>query len=45
MQESVSYIGRHKSELDTPALLINLDIMENNIQKIGRLFHDCPAQN
>ena len=35
MPDSDSYIGRHKSELDTPALLIDLDIMETNIQKMA----------
>ncbi len=44
MQESVSYIGRHKSELDTPALLINLDIMENNIQKMADYFTTVSAK-
>ncbi|MCY4403836.1 MAG: DSD1 family PLP-dependent enzyme [Candidatus Poribacteria bacterium] len=35
MHVSDSFIGRHKSELDTPALLIDLDIMEKNIQKMA----------
>lgn len=35
MHDSDSFIGRHKSELDTPALLVDLDIMEDNIQKMA----------
>ena len=38
MQDTESYIGRHKSELDTPALLIELDKMEWNIQKMADFF-------
>lgn len=38
MNDAEAYIGRHKSELDTPALLIELDIMETNIQKMANYF-------
>ncbi len=38
MQDTESYIGKHKTELDTPALLINLDKMETNIQKMAIFF-------
>src|SRR5437868_4918528 len=29
------YIGKHISQLDTPALLIDLDIMESNLQRMA----------
>ena len=35
MPDNDSYIGRHKTELDTPALLIDLDILDTNIQKMA----------
>ena len=38
MRDTESYIGRHKTELDTPVLLIDLDIMESNIQKMANYF-------
>lgn len=38
MHYTEPYIGRHKTELDTPALLIDLDKMENNIQKMSEYF-------
>lgn len=38
MYDAETYIGKHKTELDTPALLINLDIMESNIQKMANYF-------
>ena len=38
MQDTEPYIGRHKTELDTPALLIDLDVMESNIQKMADYF-------
>ena len=38
MYDTETYIGRHKTELDTPALLIDLDIMESNIQKMADYF-------
>lgn len=38
MQNAESYVGKHKTELDTPALLIDLDIMESNIQKMAYYF-------
>ena len=39
-----TYIGRHKTELDTPALLIDLDIMETNIQKMATYFTHVSAE-
>jgi len=44
MQDTESYIGRHKTELDTPALLINLDKMETNIQKMADFFATVSAE-
>ena len=44
MQGSVPYIGRHKTELDTPALLIDLDVMESNIQKMSDYFATVSAE-
>ncbi|MDE0483349.1 MAG: DSD1 family PLP-dependent enzyme [Candidatus Poribacteria bacterium] len=44
MQDTESYIGRHKTELDTPALLINLDKMEANIQKMADYFNNVSAE-
>lgn len=38
MYSAESYVGQHKTELDTPALLIDLDIMESNIQKMANYF-------
>ncbi len=38
MSDAETYIGKHKTELDTPALLIDLDIMESNIQKMANYF-------
>lgn len=35
---SEPFIGRHKTELDTPALLIDLDKMEANIQRMADYF-------
>ena len=32
---TISYIGRRKSELDSPALCIDLDAMERNIQRMA----------
>ena len=43
MQNSVPYIGRHKTELDTPALLIDLDKMEANIRKMADYFTSVNA--
>lgn len=37
---TVSYIGRLKSELDTPALCIDLDLMESNINRMARFLHE-----
>ena len=44
MQDTESYIGRHKTELDTPALLINLDKMEANIQKMADYFNNVSTE-
>ncbi|MDE0316792.1 MAG: DSD1 family PLP-dependent enzyme [Candidatus Poribacteria bacterium] len=44
MQDTESYIGRHKTELDTPALLIDLDKMEANIQKMADYFNNVSAE-
>ena len=35
-----SYIGRPKLDLDTPALCIDLQKMENNIDRMARFLHD-----
>ena len=43
MQNSEPFIGRHKTELDTPALLIDLDKMEANIQKMANYFTSVNA--
>ncbi len=37
-------IGRHKSEIDTPALIIDLDAMERNIRRMADYFADRPAK-
>ncbi len=44
MQDTDTYIGRHKTELDTPALLIDLDKMEANIQKMAGYFTTVSAE-
>jgi len=36
-------IGIHKSEIDTPALLIDLDVMESNIRFMADFFKGRPA--
>lgn len=36
-------IGLHKGELDTPALLIDLDAMERNLAKMASFFAGCTA--
>lgn len=43
MYNAESYVGKHKTELDTPALLIDLDIMESNIQKMANYFSTVNA--
>ena len=37
------YIGKHKNEIDTPALLLDMDIAERNIHKMAEFFRnrDC----
>lgn len=37
---SMGLVGRHKSELDTPALCIDLEAMEANIHKMSGLIRD-----
>jgi D-serine deaminase-like pyridoxal phosphate-dependent protein len=37
-------IGAMKSELDTPALLIDLDLMEKNIETMSAYFKTIPAE-
>ena len=31
-------IGRHKAEIDTPALLLHMDAVERNIVKMAHFF-------
>ena len=38
---SLSPIGHAVRELDTPALLVDLDVMESNIARMARLFKDA----
>lgn len=44
MQNTDSYIGKHKTELDTPALLIDLDKMETNIRRMADYFTTVDAE-
>lgn len=44
MPDTDSYIGKHKTELDTPALLIDLAKMETNIQKMADYFSNVNAE-
>ena len=44
MRDTDSYIGKHKTELDTPALLIDLDKMETNIRKMASYFTTVSAE-
>ncbi|MFB0558741.1 MAG: DSD1 family PLP-dependent enzyme [Candidatus Bathyarchaeia archaeon] len=37
-------LGADKSEIDTPALLIDLVVMENNIETMARFFRSVPAE-
>jgi D-serine deaminase-like pyridoxal phosphate-dependent protein len=37
-------IGRHKTEVDTPALLLDLDAVERNIVAMARYFEDKPCK-
>ena len=39
-----SHIGTPTSEIDTPALLIDLDIMEENIRKMADFFKTVNAE-
>ncbi len=36
-------LGSDKSEIDTPALLIDLDVMERNIETMSKFFRSVPA--
>lgn len=36
---ALSYIGRPKADLDTPALCIDLELMESNIHRMARFLH------
>jgi D-serine deaminase-like pyridoxal phosphate-dependent protein len=38
------YIGAHVSELDTPALLVDLDAFERNIKTMARYIRGVPAE-
>jgi D-serine deaminase-like pyridoxal phosphate-dependent protein len=38
MENAADMVGRHKSELDTPALLIDLDTLDRNIAKMVELL-------
>ena len=38
------FIGINKEEIDTPALLIDLDVMEDNIAKMARFFKGVSAE-
>lgn len=33
-------IGKHKKEIDTPALLLYIDVVEKNIKKMAQFFYD-----
>jgi len=37
-------IGAKKDEIDTPALLIDLDVMERNIDTMAKFFRSVPAE-
>lgn len=37
-------IGKHKSEIDTPALLLYMDAVERNIAKMAAFFSDKPCK-
>lgn len=37
-------IGRHKSEIDTPALLLYIDVAEANIRRMAEFFRHRPCQ-
>ena len=43
MNTNAPFIGMHKTELDTPALLIDLDIMEANIETMANYFSTVTA--
>ncbi len=37
---SLGFVGQPKTALDTPALLVDLDVMEGNIAKMAKTFRD-----
>jgi D-serine deaminase-like pyridoxal phosphate-dependent protein len=37
-------VGRHKTEVNTPALLLNIGAVERNIQKMAHFFSDKPCE-
>jgi D-serine deaminase-like pyridoxal phosphate-dependent protein len=37
-------VGRHKAEVDTPALLLYMDAVERNITKLAQFFSDKPCK-
>ena len=43
MNTNAPFIGMHKTELDTPALLIDLDVMEANIKTMANYFSTVTA--
>ena len=43
MNTNAPFIGMHKTELDTPALLIDLDVMEANIETMANYFGTVTA--
>ena len=43
MTAQTDLIGQPVQELDTPALLVDLDVMEGNIRPHGRLFRPSTA--
>src|SRR5512136_1100365 len=37
-------IGKHKTEIDTPALLLDMGVVERNIKRMADFFSDKPCQ-
>jgi len=37
-------VGTHKEQLDTPILLVDLDVMESNIERMARYFRKTSAE-
>lgn len=40
MPQNDTHLGKHKSEIDTPALLLDLDTMERNLQRMAAFTAD-----